>query len=135
MKEIIVNLNEKDWISKIPYRSSGLYYFYIDDEIVYIGKAVGIRQRITTHFNENCALTHRQIDYSKITKIRITFGNCEYEREEILKHRPRWNIKDNPFYKVEKNQVCSYCGKRHSIDFECDFQKFIWDGMINNLCN
>ena len=53
MKIKIKKYKINEWKERIDNNITGLYYFYIDKEIVYIGKAKNIRQRLLHHFSDD----------------------------------------------------------------------------------
>ncbi len=88
---------DKTVITKLP-NTPGVYYFYNQkDKIVYIGKAINIRQRVTSHFTQNDSSRKRQNFVRNIFK--ISYKECVTELEalvlenvEIKKYWPKYNI-------------------------------------------
>jgi len=100
---IKIKVNEKYNIPKTP----GIYYFFINSEIVYIGLSKNIRNRIFNHFSDNFTKYHK-IEYRKITHIGFIEekGSLKFkENIEIEKHKPRFN------YEYCDKQMCE-CGHR-----------------------
>lgn len=77
---------------------SGLYKFYENEELVYIGKTKDFRDRFSSHFTKSKSnLFHAK---GKITKIEICqLGESDtniLEMYLISKYKPKYNIKDVP---------------------------------------
>lgn len=89
-------LLEKEVIDKLPSKP-GVYYFHNSkDKIIYVGKAVNIKKRVSSHF------THNQIDLKRQDFIRnISKVSCKqcateleaivFESTEIKRLWPRYN--------------------------------------------
>ena len=76
-----VSLTKAD-ILKLP-GCPGVYYFHdAKDKIVYVGKAINIKKRVSSHFTHNDADRKRQNFLRTITK--ITFKECATELEAIV---------------------------------------------------
>ena len=72
----------KNAITNLPDKP-GVYYFYNSkDKIIYIGKAINIRKRVSTHFTHNNPDRKRQIFLRNICK--ITYTQCATELEAIV---------------------------------------------------
>ncbi|MFT3681433.1 MAG: exonuclease domain-containing protein [Ferruginibacter sp.] len=91
-----MHLNKAD-IEKLP-PVPGVYYFHdVKNKIVYVGKAVNIRKRVSSHFTHNDADRKRQNFLRSIHK--ITFRECATELEaivlesaEIRRLWPKYNV-------------------------------------------
>ena len=69
-------------ILKLP-NSPGVYYFHdVKDAIVYVGKAINIKKRVSSHFTHNDSDRKRQNFLRTICK--ITFKECATELEAIV---------------------------------------------------
>jgi DNA polymerase III subunit epsilon len=87
----------KDDIAKLP-SCPGVYYFLdAKDKIVYVGKAVNIRKRVSSHFTHNDPDRKRQNFLLTICKVK--FKECATELEaivlesaEIKRWWPKYNI-------------------------------------------
>jgi DNA polymerase-3 subunit epsilon len=76
-----LHLTKKD-ILKLP-TGSGVYYFHDEkDKIVYVGKAVNIRKRVSSHFTQNDADRKRQQFLRHIHK--ITCKECATELQALV---------------------------------------------------
>lgn len=74
-------LNKAD-IEKLPVKP-GVYYFHNSkDKVIYVGKAVNIKKRVSSHFTANDPDRKRQIFLRNIHK--ITFKQCATELEAIV---------------------------------------------------
>lgn len=73
---------EKEVISKLP-PGPGVYYFHNNkDKIIYVGKAVNIKKRVSSHFTQNDPDPKRQNFIRHIYK--ITYRQCATELEAIV---------------------------------------------------
>ena len=76
-----LNLSKTD-ISQLP-SNPGVYYFHDSKaKIIYVGKAVNIKKRVSSHFTQNDPDRKRQIFLRNIHK--ITFVQCATELEAIV---------------------------------------------------
>ncbi len=76
-------------------KTSGVYFFYDKNEIIYIGKAINIKSRVKNHFSQPSYRDHLFID--KVNK--IGFLNTDSEIEALIleanlikKHQPKFNV-------------------------------------------
>jgi DNA polymerase-3 subunit epsilon len=87
----------KKYIDQLP-ESPGVYYFHnAKGKIIYIGKAVNLRQRVTTHFSNNSGSRQKQNFLRHIHS--ISFRSCAtelmaqvLESAEIKRHWPALNL-------------------------------------------
>ncbi len=87
----------KDDVAKLP-DAPGVYYFHDNKQkVVYVGKAVNLKKRVTSHFTSNDAHRKRQNLLRNVHK--ITFRACATELEalvfestEIRRLWPRYNV-------------------------------------------
>lgn len=83
-----------DQLPQVP----GVYYFHdVKQKVIYVGKAVNLRKRVSSHFTNNDAERKRQNLLRSIHK--ITFTTCVTELEalvlesaEIKRLWPRYNV-------------------------------------------
>jgi DNA polymerase-3 subunit epsilon len=76
-----LHLDKKE-IDKLPAKP-GVYYFHNSkDKIVYVGKAINIKKRVSSHFTQNDAERKRQNFLRNIHK--ITFKECANELEALV---------------------------------------------------
>ncbi len=121
MKAIIIkNKNFRENIENFPTGIIGLYYFYVGDELIYIGRAQGVRERLCGHFSFRGRFSQRHIDYDKIDKILVIEGDYDDEEKEIQKYNPRWNLNHNNHQKEIKDFFCIHCLKRHESEDQQD---------------
>jgi excinuclease ABC subunit C len=76
-------------------KNSGVYFFYAKKELIYIGKAINIKNRVKNHFNQPSYRDNLFID--KVNKIGFTETNSEIEAlileaNLIKKHQPKYNV-------------------------------------------
>ena len=86
-----IKIKAKNWHE--PRKGFFLYKYYVDDELVYIGRTVNPVKRFFEHLNEDDS-------YGQINKIEIHECNNKsdmifLERLLIAKHNPPWNIVDS----------------------------------------
>jgi DNA polymerase-3 subunit epsilon len=87
---------DKEVIDKLPSRP-GVYYFHNNkDKIIYVGKAINLKKRVSSHFTQNDPDPKRQNFIRNIYK--VSYKQCSTELEaivlestEIKKIWPRYN--------------------------------------------
>jgi len=73
---------DKDVIDKLPSRP-GVYYFHNSkDKIIYVGKAINLKKRVSSHFTHNDPDLKRQNFIRNIYK--VSFKQCATELEAIV---------------------------------------------------
>jgi len=73
---------DKQAIDKLPARP-GVYYFHnIKDKVIYVGKAIHLKKRVTSHFTHNEPGPKRQGFLREIYK--VTYKQCATELEAIV---------------------------------------------------
>ena len=97
----------QEYLDKIPHKP-GVYQFYNEgNELIYIGKAKDLRNRVGSYFNKegNHSSGKTKVLVSKIRDIQFTLVDSEIdawllENSLIKKHQPRYNIllKDDKTY-------------------------------------
>ena len=96
----------REALKNIPHRP-GVYQFWdVDRELIYIGKAKDLRNRVTSYFNkDNNVNAKTRVLVSKIRNITFTIVDTEVdawllENSMIKKHQPRYNVmlKDDKTY-------------------------------------
>ncbi|TYR33884.1 excinuclease ABC subunit C [Sphingobacterium phlebotomi] len=96
----------KDELKKIP-RKPGVYqYFDKNNELIYVGKAKNLRNRVGSYFvNEHQLNSKTRVLVRKINRIAFTIVDTEIdawllENNLIKKHKPRYNVmlKDDKTY-------------------------------------
>lgn len=87
----------KEDIQQLP-NCPGVYYFLdAKDKVVYVGKAVNLRKRVSSHFTHNDADRKRQNFLRTICKVKFTTCATELEAivlesSEIRKLWPKYNV-------------------------------------------
>lgn len=93
-------------LKNIPHRP-GVYQFWdSENELIYIGKAKDLRNRVTSYFNKDLNVNAKtRVLVSKIRNITFTIVDTEVdawllENSMIKKHQPRYNVmlKDDKTY-------------------------------------
>ena len=99
--------NHREAIRNIPPKPGVYQYWDVSGELIYIGKAKNLKNRVTSYFNKD---NHRinaktRVLVSKISKITFTLVDTEIdawllENSLIKKHQPRYNVllKDDKTY-------------------------------------
>lgn len=79
----------------LPKEVTGVYYIYDQsDTLIYIGKAINIRQRILSHFNDKSRKERNMFAETANIKYEITGSELIallLESDEIKKHQPKYN--------------------------------------------
>lgn len=76
----------------------GIYkMFNAQGEIIYIGKAKNLKNRVSSYFRKTVATTKQQVMVAKIASIEVTITHTEneallLEAQQIKRHKPRYNI-------------------------------------------
>jgi excinuclease ABC subunit C len=100
------NFDYRAALKNIPHRP-GIYQFWDEEkELIYIGKAKDLRNRVTSYFNkDNNVNAKTKVLVSKIRNVTFTIVDTEVdawllENSLIKKHQPRYNImlKDDKTY-------------------------------------
>ncbi|WP_276168936.1 excinuclease ABC subunit UvrC [Zobellia alginiliquefaciens] len=92
-------------LSTLP-QSPGVYQFYdIDDKILYVGKAINLKKRVSSYFTKNHEYGKTRVLVKKIKSIKHIVVPTEsdallLENNLIKKYRPRYNVllKDDKSY-------------------------------------
>src|ERR1700744_2045383 len=93
-------------IKKIPHKPGVYQYWNADNELIYIGKAKDLRNRVGSYFNNDFNVNAKtRVLVSKIRNITFTIVDTEVdawllENAMIKKHQPRYNVmlKDDKTY-------------------------------------
>lgn len=102
-----MEFNYREALKKIPGKP-GVYQFWdATEELIYIGKAKNLKNRVTSYFNKDALRINAKtrVLVSKIARITFTIVDTEIdawllENSLIKKHQPRYNImlKDDKTY-------------------------------------
>ncbi|MEO5910718.1 MAG: excinuclease ABC subunit UvrC [Pelobium sp.] len=99
--------DHKSAIKKVPHKPGVYQYYDIHDELIYIGKAKDLKNRVNSYFNNDGYKVNAKtrVLVSKINKITFTIVDTEIdawllENSLIKKHQPRYNVmlKDDKTY-------------------------------------
>ena len=113
-------------ISHLPHKP-GIYKFYDDHQIIYVGKAVDIRKRVSSYFNNSTQHNKktRQL-ISHIRNIEFTIVDTEsdaflLENSLIKQHQPKYNIllkdgKTYPFICITNERFPRVLSTRNKIN-------------------
>ncbi|MEE1884829.1 excinuclease ABC subunit UvrC [Pedobacter flavus] len=96
----------KKALAEIPHKPGVYQYYDADDQLIYIGKAKDLRNRVSSYFNQDKQMYGKtKVLVSKIRRISFTIVDTEIdawllENSLIKKHQPRYNImlKDDKTY-------------------------------------
>lgn len=99
--------NYREALKKIPPKPGIYQYWDKNDELIYIGKAKNLKNRVSSYFNKDTYRVNAKtrVLVSKINKITFTIVDTEIdawllENSLIKKHQPRYNVllKDDKTY-------------------------------------
>jgi len=93
-------------LKNIPHKPGVYQYWDANNELIYIGKAKDLRNRVTSYFNKDLNINAKtKVLVSKIRNITFTIVDTEVdawllENSMIKKHQPRYNVmlKDDKTY-------------------------------------
>ncbi|NGM66287.1 excinuclease ABC subunit UvrC [Sphingobacterium sp. SGR-19] len=96
----------KEELKKIPHKPGVYQYFDKNNELIYVGKAKNLRNRVGSYFvNEQQLNSKTRVLVRKINRIAFTIVDTEIdawllENNLIKKHKPRYNVmlKDDKTY-------------------------------------
>jgi len=96
----------KEALKKIPHKPGVYQYWNADSELIYIGKAKDLRNRVGSYFNNDIHVNAKtRVLVSRIRNITFTIVDTEIdawllENSLIKKHQPRYNVmlKDDKTY-------------------------------------
>src|ERR1700759_1334609 len=102
-------MNDFDYreaLKNIPHKPGVYQYWNEDKELIYIGKAKDLRNRVTSYFNKDTNVNAKtRVLVTKIRNITFTIVDTEVdawllENSMIKKHQPRYNVmlKDDKTY-------------------------------------
>lgn len=123
-----MEFNYKDILQQIPHKP-GVYQYYDEvGELIYIGKAKDLRNRVSSYFNNDNVNAKTKTLVRKIRDIKFTIVDTEVdawllENSLIKKHQPRYNVmlKDDKTYP-------SICIKREEFPRIFPTRKIVKDG-------
>ena len=89
--------DHKEYTTSLPKRPGVYRMFDADGEILYVGKAKSLKDRVTTYFNPSNVVPKIQALVQQIARIEVTVTNSEAEAllleyNLIKAHKPRFNI-------------------------------------------
>src|SRR5690606_39539901 len=106
-------------LEEIPHRPGIYQYWDANGELIYVGKAKDLRNRVSSYFIKNSQLNGKtRVLVRKINRITFTIVDTEIdawllENSLIKKHQPRYNVmlKDDKKYpwivKIGSAHVCT----------------------------
>ncbi|WP_034256820.1 excinuclease ABC subunit UvrC [Adhaeribacter aquaticus] len=120
------NEHLKQIISHLPHKP-GVYKFYDDHQIIYVGKAVDIRKRVSSYFNKSNQHNKKTLKLiSNIRNIEFTIVDSEsdaflLENNLIKQHQPKYNIllkdgKTYPFICITNERFPRVISTRNKIN-------------------
>ncbi len=123
-----MDFDYRNIISNIPHKP-GVYQYYDElGELIYIGKAKDLRNRVSSYFNNDNVNAKTKVLVRKIRDIKFTIVDTEIdawllENSLIKKHQPRYNVllKDDKTY-------ASICIKREPFPRIFPTRRVIKDG-------
>ena len=91
-------------LKQVPH-TPGIYKFFADNKIIYIGKAINLKKRVSSYFNKNHTFGKIRTLVARIYEIKFIVVDTELdalllENNLIKKYQPRYNIalKDDKTY-------------------------------------
>lgn len=94
----------QEQINRLPHRP-GVYKYFDDEGIIYVGKAIDLRKRVSSYFNKNDHNKKTQQLVKNIQRLEFTIVDSEsdaflLENNLIKQHQPKYNIllKDGKTY-------------------------------------
>ena len=101
-----MNFDYREALKKIPHKPGVYQYWNDENELIYIGKAKDLRNRVGSYFNADIHVNAKtRVLVSKIRNITFTIVDTEVdawllENAMIKKHQPRYNVmlKDDKTY-------------------------------------
>ncbi len=105
-KKMSKDFDYKASLKNIPHKPGVYQYWDAGNELIYIGKAKDLRNRVTSYFNKDTNVNAKtRVLVSKIRNITFTIVDTEVdawllENSMIKKHQPRYNVmlKDDKTY-------------------------------------
>lgn len=119
----------KQIIEDAPF-SSGVYFWKDDDDkILYIGKALNLKSRLLSYFNDDNIKTEQLLKNARKVDWLITDSEYEalvLENNLIKKHQPKYNIllkdhKTYPYFKITKEDYPKVVVTRELKDDGADY--------------
>ena len=118
--------DHKEFTASLPRRPGVYRMFDTDGELLYVGKAKSLKDRVSTYFNPSNVVPKIQALVHQIAKIEVTVTNSEAEAllleyNLIKAHKPRFNIvlrddKSFPYVHLEEGhdfpRLAFYRGSR-----------------------
>ena len=131
-----ITMTKMDSMDSLP-KTAGVYLFYDNSEIIYIGKAINVKHRVKNHFQQPSYRDNLFI--SQVNRIGFLETNSEIEAlileaNLIKQHQPKFNVtwKDgkNYFYvAVAKN------AQKFPYIFISDFRVNLFYNFCRNTAN
>ena len=89
--------NLKDKLSKLPKKPGVYIYKDSTGKIIYIGKALSLKHRVSSYFNKNISDPKTKVLVSNIADIKHIVVSSEFEAllleaQLIKQHQPKYNI-------------------------------------------
>ncbi len=103
---LCVVFDYKEELKRVPHKPGVYQYFDKDDELIYVGKAKDLKNRVSSYFvNDKQLNSKTRVLVRKIQRIAFTIVDTEIdawllENNLIKKHKPRYNVllKDDKTY-------------------------------------
>ncbi|MFQ3211591.1 MAG: excinuclease ABC subunit C, partial [Oceanospirillaceae bacterium] len=71
--------NIDEYLKQLPLRPGVYRMFDVDGEVIYVGKAVSLKNRVTSYFRGKSHNTKTQLMVSKVVSIEVTLTHSESE--------------------------------------------------------
>jgi len=123
----LVRDGENNFLKQLPEQSGVYRYFDENNELLYVGKAINLKKRVSSYFKKNLSTSPRiVIMVSKIRSLELTITSNEHsalilENNLIKSLKPRYNIifrddKSYPFLRYSNHEypkLIYFRGKDH----------------------
>jgi excinuclease ABC subunit C len=95
--ELVIPFDSAAFLRNLTTRSGIYKMLNADGEIIYIGKAKNLKNRVSSYFKNPTATPKQQVMVAKIAAIEVTITATENEAlllecQQIKRHKPRYNI-------------------------------------------
>jgi excinuclease UvrABC nuclease subunit len=82
-----------DLLKDIPNKCGGVYFLYIDDELVYVGRSVNLKMRLAEHLvrNSNSKVYINDVTRIDCIKVDDIIDQQIYELHAIKTLKPKYN--------------------------------------------
>ena len=96
-QDLAKNFDIQEYLKQLPLRPGVYRMFDADNEVIYVGKAVNLKNRVSSYFRGKSHNTKTQLMVSKVVFIEVTLTHSEseallLENTLIKRLKPPYNI-------------------------------------------